>query len=883
LSRSEDVLGAALARWVAFSVRHGRVVAALVLVVSLAAGAYASRNLGFNTNPNDLFDADLSFQRMIRTFEEHFPQLTDSLIVVVDGETAEQVHETAEALAARLRQRTEHFTDVYFPGEEAFFEAHGLLYQSADELDDFVERLATLQPMIATLTRDPTLATLAWAVRTGLEQSPKGEEEVARLRSVLDHFREAAIAVYAEYPLYVPWESALLGGTAFDPETRRVIVAVPVLHFGRILAADPAISSIRREVEALSPRDVRVRITGYPALNHEEFLGLARDTSVAGVLSFLLVVLVLWFAFRSSRLVWAAALTLVSGVLWTAAYAAVFVGELNPASIAFAVLFIGLGVDFTIHLGMHLTAAVRDGASVDQGLHRATRSTGSALVLCAVTTSIGFLAFLPTQYKGVSELGVISAGGMLVIVFQTLTLFPVLASWWLRGAALARLRERRPLVVPLRAPGRPLAVCIGAAALGLAGVLLVPRVAIETNVVALRNPQTESVQAFMDLLSSDNISPWYADLLAEDLDAAKALAERARALAVVEHAVTIADYVPADQEEKLEILADAVLFMDLPPGGAVQRGETSLEEQLQALKDLVVFLGARSLESSGGGLARSGRLLRGELAGLLLRIDRDDDPAAAIAALEESLLGKVPALTERLSASLETSGISFEDLPPDLVRRMLAEDGTARVQVFPAEDLAERETMVRFVESLREVTPDLTGLPVNLVATSYVTRDSLREALLFSLAAIAALLVLLWGRPVEATIALTPLMLAIVLTAACTQIFDISFNFINVCVLPLLLGIGVDSGVHMVHRAREIPVASGRLLTSTTTQAVLFSSLTTLASFGTLVLSDHRGIASLGELLVLGMGFTLAGNLLLLPSLLMLWQGVRQSPAEGDA
>jgi hypothetical protein len=413
-------------------------------------------------------------------------------------------------------------------------------------------------------------------------------------------------------------------------------------------------------------------------------------------------------------------------------------------------------------------------------------------------------------------------------------------------------------------------VCLAAAALGLVSVFLARETTLETNVIALRNPNTESVETFMDLVDSDRATPWYADLLAPDLDTAIAQAARARALPEVRRAITVADYVPADQEEKLEILADAALFMDLPPTLDPQGSEVPVETQIAALHDLVSFLGAKSLEDSAGGLARSGRLLRENLVRLLARIALDDDPETVVEALEESLLGTIPALVERLRASLETSGIRFEDLPPGLVRRMLAEDGTARVQVFPAEDLSERAAMVRFVEALRGVSTELTGLPVNLVATTYVTRDSLQEALLWALLAIAGLLLLLWGRPAETAIALAPLVLAVVLTAAATHVFDISFNFVNVCVLPLLVGIGVDSGVHMVHRAREVSVASGGLLRSTTTQAVLFSALTTVASFGTLMLSDHLGIASLGQLLVVGMVFTLGGNLLLLPALLML-------------
>jgi hopanoid biosynthesis associated RND transporter like protein HpnN len=871
----DDAISRALARWVAFSIRHGATVVAIIAVLSGISAFSTYRWLGFNVDPNALFSEDLRFQRMIREFEAHFPQLTDSLLIVVDGASAETVREASERLAKRLSERSEAVSAVYFPGEEDFFEAHGLLYQSVDELDDLTERLASLQPMIAAISRDPTLATLTWVVEKGLESAPRDGEEVERMRAVLDHFRRATVGVYSEFPLQVSWESALLGGTPFDPSTRRVIVADPIFDFDRILAAEPAILAVRESVAELdlSP-DVRVRITGYPALNHEEFLGLARDTGTAGVLSFVFVVVILTLAFRSLAVVFAAAVTLICGFAWTSAYATIFVGELNPASIAFAVLFIGLGVDFMIHLGMHFAEAIREGVDAPSALDIAARSTASALVLCATTTAIGFLAFLPTDYKGVSELGVISAGGMVVIVFQTLTLFPVLIAWTVRGRALEALRIRRPVAPRMRLAVHPGWVCGVALVLGLGGLALAPRAKVETNVIALRNPQTESVQTFEDLLHSERTTPWYGDILAPDLATANQLAAEARALDGVSRAVTISDYVPSNQEEKLEVLADAALFMDLPPTGAGHR-VSDPAEQVEALRQLVAFLGADSLNGTPSGLARSGRLLRDQLSDFLTRIESDPSPDDAIARLEGSLLSSIPPLTARLRRSLDTSAIAFEDLPPALVTRMLAPDGMARVQVFPAEDLGPREEMVRFVETLREVSPDITGLPVNLVESSYATSRSLWQALLWALLGISLLLALLWGRPVEIGVALAPLVFAVVMTAATAWLLGVPLNFINVCVLPLLLGVGVDSGLHMVHRARTVPVASGQLLNSTTAQGVLFSALTTLASFGTLVLGAHLGIASLGTLLVIGMIFTLLGNLVLLPALLALAQGSR--------
>jgi predicted RND superfamily exporter protein len=220
--------------------------------------------------------------------------------------------------------------------------------------------------------------------------------------------------------------------------------------------------------------------------------------------------------------------------------------------------------------------------------------------------------------------------------------------------------------------------------------------------------------------------------------------------------------------------------------------------------------------------------------------------------------------------NLETSEITLESLPQGLVDRMLAPDGTARVQVFAKYDLSDRRAMVAFVESVRPIWQDITGLPVNLVESSYATWDSLIEALAWAFGLVLSLLLLLWRRPRDVVMALIPLVLSVLLTAATSALLSWPLNFVNICVLPLLLGIGVDSGVHMVHRARALGEGEGGLLESTTAQAVFFSAVTTLASFGTLSLSAHQGIASLGSLLVVGMIFSLAGNLIVLPALLSL-------------
>ena len=869
-----DRISRGLARCTEFALRRAGLVGTCTLLITLFACVVTASQLGFNLDPNALFSKDLRFQRMIERFSQNFPVLTNSLLIVVDGDTPEAVREGAQALVTRLREDREHFTAVYEPGEEGFFDAHGLLYNDLDDLDDFSDSMAQLQPVIGALSREASLASLSRVIRQGIEHlgEDRPVDDSERWRSILEHFRRATVAVYAEGPLGISWEAVLLKGSPLDPTLQRVIVVDPVLEFGRVLAAARPIERIREAARDLPLRfdeRVRVRVTGYPALNHEEFLGLAGDTALAGCLSLVLVLGALFLAFRSRAVMGAAAITLIVGFAWTAAYASIVVGRLNVVSIAFAVLFIGLGVDFLIHLGMAIVARLRARASIEQAVRGAVESMGSALLLCAGTTSIGFLAFLPTDYLAVSELGLIAAGGMLVILLLSLTLFPMLLAAMLRGRALEELRARRPLRLRFPAPRHPALVVALAVTLALLGAAALPRLELETNVLAIRDPDTESVRAFEDLLDSDLTTPWYLDLLVPDLAQAQHLAAQVKQLPTVERALSLMDYVPDDQHEKLAILEDVALMLDLPESMDAP-APLDLDAQVLALRHLVDALAPERLTDVGGGIAASGARLRAQLLDFMAALARDDQREAALARLDALLVAPLAEQFERLRRNVETRGVSRETLPATLVERMLARDGTARVQVFPSEDLTDRKAMIRFVESVRPIWGDITGLPVNLVESSYATWESLQQALVWAFLAIFGLLLALWRRPFDALLVMLPLGSAVLLTSAASAWLGWPLTFVNICVLPLLLGIGIDSGVHMVHRARHGSPEGGALLESTTAQAVFFSALTTLASFGTLVLSDHRGIASLGELLVLGMIFTLLGNLVLLPALLAL-------------
>lgn len=875
----DRVLGGPLADLVDWACRHARLVVALHVLATAVCAAVAATQLGVNMDNKRLLAPDLPFQRAAASFARHFPSLDDALLVVVEAESADSARKAARRLAERVVRDRDSVRDAWVPAADPFFERHGLLYRSVEELDDFADHIARMQPVIADLSRHPSIASLARLVHLGLEEHRKGGDNGEQLSAVLDQIRNATVRVFAEFPVSVSWEDLMLRGSALDQGRRQVVVVDPVLDFDRLLAAGSAIAAIRQAAkeEGLTPeRGVSVRVTGNPALNYEEMLGLAWDIGFSGAFSYAFVTVIVFFAFRSLRLVVAAALTLLSGLVWTAAFAAASVGSLNALSIAFGVMFIGLGIDYAIHLGMQLSDRLRRQCSAATAWREAVGSIGSSLALCAVTTAIGFLAFVPTDYRGVAELGLICSGGVGVIFLQTFTFFPAMATiligdrWAGRSHDGFHLHLTPPRMV-MRHPGTVAAATLVVA---LGALSRLPGVRFDSHVVKMRNPNTESVQAFNDLLMQSETSPWSADALAPRLEDAERLAQRLRRLDAVAAALTLRDYVPEEQEEKREILAQVALLLDAPARPRTDGG-LSPREQVAALRELHTTLSARWLQRVASPLGRSAQQLRAELERFLDRVEREGDLGSSLSDLERILLGSFRAQLERLKRALQPAPVALDDLPQGLSRRMVSTDGHARVQIFPREQLHDSAALARFVDAVRSVAPEATGVSVNLVEFGRATARSLRRALGYALLAIALLLLVLWRRLRETLLVLAPVLLVAVFTAALMVVLDMPFNFVNVTVLPLLLGIGVDGSIHLVHLARESGPDEEVLLESTTARAVFYSALTTIVSFGSLIFSHHRGLSSLGVVLVSGMVVTLICNLVILPALVALWPPVK--------
>lgn len=885
MDRFEATLSNQLVGWVRRVDDHARAVLGLIALLTISFFAFAAFNLGINSDNVSLVAEHLQARQNYLAFTRSFPNIENVILVVIDAETPELARHAATTLEQALEARSDLVRDVYVPGSGEFFEKHGLLYRDLDDLDEFALQISKVQPILAALEREPTVANLASLIEYALSEQQEAEVPLAELAVLLERVGDATVEAYQEFPLAISWEEILLRGSSIETVTRWVLVVDPVLDFDSLFAASRPMAEIRRlaaEAELDPDHGIRVRLTGNPALNYEEMKGLLWDIGLGGVITFFVVLIVLSRALHSIRLVIAAVVTLLVGLIWTAAFAAFAVGAVNLISIAFGILFIGLGVDFTIHIGMAYADALRSdsaGAGIhSRALEFAIRKVGSSLIICTITTATGFYVFIPTDNLGVAELGLIAGTGMIINLILTTTLFPSLL------ATVCRLDPERDLAKSMSFENpwwgaltrRPGLVSIVSLILFALGAWQATQVQFDANVVRMRDPETESVQVFNEMLvEAGRRSPWPMDAIAPDLESAARIARELEILEVVDLAISLSDYVPSDQEEKLEILEDVGFLLDVPHFQAEERETPTTEAQIRALRSLRDVLRDPSVEGGDRVLAASMKTLRVSLDEFLTRAEDDANVEDALARLETILLGGLADQLDRLREATFVDPIELDDLPRQLVERMLTEDGRARVQIFPSEVLIEESAFTRFAREVQAVIPSATGLPMNMIAFAEATRDSFREALAYALVLISTFLFLLWRRPRPVLLVLAPLLLSNVLTVGVMAVFGLAFNFANVVVIPLLLGIGVDSGIHLVHRAEAHAADADPtdLLGSTTARAVFYSALTTTVSFGTLALSSHRGVASLGVVLSIGMTLTVMSNLIVLPALLALRRG----------
>ncbi len=533
-------------------------------VLAVFAAWYAAGHLGVSTDTDEMFADSLPWRRQAAAFKAEFPQFTDLLVVVIDAKEPEAAEATAAALAGALAADHTHFRSVRRPDASPFLRRQGLLFLDPKQLEGLLERIIDAQPFLGQLAKDPSARGLFAAISLLGKGVVAGQVDLTPYGPALTAFGQAMAEAIDGRPRPLSW-TRLIGGNVADlGGPYKFVLAKPILDHGALEpggAATQAIRDAASGLEFVKSGDARVRITGNVALADEEFATVAQGAATGMIGSILLISLWLVLAVRSWRLIVPILLTLGLGLLSTLLFAAAAVGTLNLVSIGFGILFVGIAVDFAIQFCVRYREMRHAYPDPAAAMAQTGRRVGGQILVAAMATAAGFLAFVPTDFRGVAELGMIAGVGMLIAFICTMTFLPAaIAVFRPHGeSAEVGFGWAAPLDAVVRRHRRPLLAAFAAVA-GL-GLCLVPQLSFDADPLHTKNPNTEAMRTLDDLIDSPLTNPFTIDILVRDADAAAALVERLRPLPLVSGVLSIHSFVPADQQAKLAQIADAATIL----------------------------------------------------------------------------------------------------------------------------------------------------------------------------------------------------------------------------------------------------------------------------------------------------------------------------------
>ena len=848
--------------------RFAAITVLIALILAVGAGFYTARHFEINTDINTLISPDLDWRKRDNQFDGAFDR-DRTILAVVEAPTPELTTAASDALAKKLSSDAKHFESVQPLGSGEFFEKNGLLFLPTAEVGQLTGQFSSAAPLIEIMAGDPSIRGLTGALETGLAGVKRGQVKLDNTERPFSLIAQTIEDVLNKGSATFSWRELVSDKPLTDSDRRGFIEFKPILDFNALEPGKDATDAIRQaavDLNFASQYGARVRLTGPVPIANEEFATVADGAVVNGVGTVLVVLLILWMALHSVKIISAVFVNLFIGLSITTAVGLMMVGSLNLLSIAFAVLFVGLGVDFGIQFSVRYRSERFKNNDLKLALEKAAEYSAIPLSLAAMATAAGFLSFLPTDYKGVSELGKIAGVGMLVAFISSITVLPALLS------LLNPPGEKEPVGYAFMAPvdhfleKHRVIIIVGTLLIAVAGLPLLYWLRFDFNPINLRNPKVESIATFLDLRKDPNTGANAINVMTNSEAEAKKIEARLAQVPEVLRVLSLDSFVPEDQPEKLKLIAQGAKILnpalnpesvDAPPSDA---------ENVEALKGSAESLRRAAGDSKGPGAVTSRRLA---------------DDLSKLAASNQATRDKVQAIfvtplkivLDQLKNSLQAQPVSLKTLPADIVSSWKAKDGLMRVEAQPRGDPNDNETLRKFAAAVLNAEPNAIGGPVSILKSGDTVVKAFIHAGLTALIVISFLLWLTLRRVTDVLLTLVPLLVAGAVTMEICVLIGLPLNFANIVALPLLLGVGVAFKIYYVTAWRA---GKTNLLQSSLTRAIFFSALTTATAFGSLWLSNHPGTASMGKLLALSLVTTLAAVLLFQPALMGKPRDVRE-------
>ena len=855
------MLQKAIVTTVDYCTRYATQMIGIAALLGLVTAIYAAGHLAIDADVNKLISKELPWRQREVAFQKSFPPKEETILAVVDAPTSELATQATAALIQKLSGQKDHFRSIMEAGGGPFFQKNGLLFLPAEEVVGTTKKLGEAKPVIQALAQDSNLRGLTTALNYGLIGARMNHYTLDDFGGTLNMVSDTLDEAIAGRPASFSWRAMLNGHPPTPGERRRFIDIRPVLDYSALMPGKAATDAIRQAAVDLdiAGRDgARVRLTGPVAIADEEYATLQEGAFVNTTVTILVVLTILWLALRSFGIILAVFLSLLVGLSITAAIGLALVGALNLISIAFAVLFIGLGVDFGIQFSVRYRAERHEVDDLHKALLNTARHVGAPLTLAAAATAAGFLSFLPTDYKGLSELGLLAGLGMIIAFLTSVSLIPALLTLLRPPGEPKEMGFKSLAPVDQFMERHRIPIIVGTGLVVAAGLPLLYWLQFDFNPLNLRSPKVESVATFLELRSDPAIGASSIYVLAANKEAADADMEKLSKLPEVSSVKTIENFIPADQQPKLAAIHQLATVLDPALRPDPNKKPPTDADNVAALKAAVTALKQSAGTQSGRGATAAKRLAEdlGTIA---------DGDEALRARATAAMVPSLNVALDELRSYLQAQPVTLETLPPEIAREWVTPDGRYKVEILPKGDPTDNETLRRFARAVQVVEPNAVGGPIAILESGRTVIRAFFEAGFWALGSITILLWVVLRRFGDVLLTIIPLLMAGVVTMELMVLLGMKLNFANIIALPLLLGVGVAFKIYYIMAWRA---GQTDLLQSSLTRAVMFSACTTAAAFGSLWLSSHPGTSSMGKLMALALVTTMAAAVLFQPLLM---------------
>ncbi len=875
---------------------HPRVFFYPQMVLFLVCLLFTVHGLEFNTSRNDLVGSDKKYHQNFLEFKKEFPG-QDDLVVIVESDRMDKNRQFVERLGAKLEGETNLFTDVFYKGDLKLMGSKALLFVPQDDLVELQKKVKDYQPFIKNFSQATNLVSLFTILnrqfRTAKQEANAENDSMLGALPALERIvNEAKEGLQRPGKPPSPGVSALFGG---GPEAEREMyitfgngrLYLVTAHAKREEQSGDAVERLRTLVEETKREvpGVSVGITGEPVLEFDEMAQSQHDSTVATIVSLVLSVMIFIYGYSQTGRPLKAAACLIVGLTYTMGYTTLVVGHLNILTITFAPMLIGLAIDFGVHLVARFEEELRLGKSERVAITLAMVNTGQGIFTGAATTAAAFLAMGITNFKGIQEMGIIAGGGLMVCLVPMMTLLPVLL---LRGRQnvidhIAPPVSRRERIERLWLD-RPGTVFVVTAAVCVLSAARFNQVHFDYNLLNMQSAGLPAVVFEQKLINTASNSVLFGAVVATNLEQAAQLEHRLTNLTTVANVRSMSQFLAEDATPKLALIRQVKADAAAVKFAALDMQPANVPELLQVLYSFQGYLGAAEEVVRKEGDAKLATQLKSIKDAVqkwrnALVAAPAPQGAAQTAYYQQALLDDLQDTFTAL-AGQEASALRAEDLPAPLRNRFIGLTGKYLLQVFPKADVWQREPQEAFVKELRTVDPNVTGTPIQLLEYTTLLKDSYVEAAWYATAAIALMVLVHFRSLVCVVLALLPVAIGSIWMVGFMGWAGIPFNPANIMTLPLVVGIGVTNGIHILNRFAEEKNPS--ILARSTGLAVLVSGLTTIAGFGSLILAKHQGIQSLGYVMAVGTATCMIAALTFLPAVLqvLLKLGWRKEKAQ---